>query len=505
MRIYILKTFLFLFFTQSVFAQISSEHEKIIPVLDHDLEYSETILRKAESDVGKMDLLLFLHTFKKTSLERDLEIQSLLTDLYEKSVKALGRDQFPVEALAPDYPFYNGKNNSIIPTIRLASSAGINTHSAFYAIPCSILKKNEALLDATEPYWGSNRDNFLPRSGCRWDRGEIENFPNEALEKFIEHSHLADGNFIRYHNGSVRFMHISANIYDIERLKIAPLELIKHKGYSDEYPYQFWAYLSQYNYRQYNLIKGHYQEAFAAIKNYYIEQFDLNSELSELAARNGLFSVAIGTFCEENIPSTSIRKLILEGADSDTIMDMLNREYATEFLPVNSFSTCSLSSGRNPLIHIATSNSEILEELISWQKSMKLEEGFQAEMDLELDVDAINNFGKTALMTAAQYDQIDSVKILISHGANINAKTDDQYDDDSSFKILEHDHRTPLMYAAGEASLEVIKILINNGADFSLKDSKGLNALDYLLGNGPVPKNPKLGEAEFENAKSLLQ
>jgi ankyrin repeat protein len=131
-------------------------------------------------------------------------------------------------------------------------------------------------------------------------------------------------------------------------------------------------------------------------------------------------------------------------------------------------------------------------------------------------VDASNAFGKTALMAAAQFGDLESVRLLLRAGASVNATTlppekvkgNDPRGGTShggcEFYGIKHGERTALMYAASNAPLSVIETLLSAGADSSLKDSEGSTALDYLLGRGPVLANPLLQGAELEKAKGLL-
>jgi len=74
--------------------------------------------------------------------------------------------------------------------------------------------------------------------------------------------------------------------------------------------------------------------------------------------------------------------------------------------------------------------------------------------------------GRTPLMvTCAYYGGITITKLLISNGANVNA--------------VANDGTTALMLAAGNAKMDVVEFLVSRGADATLKDSKGLTALDY--------------------------
>ena len=68
--------------------------------------------------------------------------------------------------------------------------------------------------------------------------------------------------------------------------------------------------------------------------------------------------------------------------------------------------------------------------------------------------------GKTALIKAIEIEHTDTVKLLISQGADINLK------DDSGI--------TPLHLAAGEGHINTVKLLISQGADVNLKDNPGI-------------------------------
>jgi ankyrin repeat protein len=59
--------------------------------------------------------------------------------------------------------------------------------------------------------------------------------------------------------------------------------------------------------------------------------------------------------------------------------------------------------------------------------------------------------------------------LLLDAGANINAAYADAL--------------TPLMWAAGQGQLETVKLLISRGANASLKDDRGLTAWDIAKAN----------------------
>jgi hypothetical protein len=129
-----------------------------------------------------------------------------------------------------------------------------------------------------------------------------------------------------------------------------------------------------------------------------------------------------------------------------------------------------------------------------------------------MDVNQVNDFGKTPLMTAAQFGLADSAGYLLTHGADVNAVI-------PAKAPLQAVHRTALHYAAASRSLPMIRLLVTHGADIHAKDSAGENAdyffgskdavgqhtpLDYFEGNGPVEKSNSLSDEDKAEAMHLL-
>ena len=84
------------------------------------------------------------------------------------------------------------------------------------------------------------------------------------------------------------------------------------------------------------------------------------------------------------------------------------------------------------------------------------------------DVNAKNNDGNIALISASNRRHLEIVKLLIKNGADVNAK--------------DNDGMTALMWTTGyfgDPSPEVIKLLIKNGADVNAEAKNGNTALTY--------------------------
>lgn len=89
--------------------------------------------------------------------------------------------------------------------------------------------------------------------------------------------------------------------------------------------------------------------------------------------------------------------------------------------------------------------------------------------------------GQTALMSAANSNHLDTIKFLISRGANINATRNTGH--------------TALMVASKTGSEKVVEYLIQNGADINLITNEGADAFIYATQYGNVPCAALLLEA----------
>lgn len=110
------------------------------------------------------------------------------------------------------------------------------------------------------------------------------------------------------------------------------------------------------------------------------------------------------------------------------------------------------------------------------------------------DSNALGNFGKTALMYAAQFNLPQTALRLLERGADPNMKTNR----DAECATLGTSDRTALMYAAGNGTTDLLRLLLDRGADPLIHDSHGHSAQAYVQGNANV------AEAERERMLALL-
>ena len=90
-------------------------------------------------------------------------------------------------------------------------------------------------------------------------------------------------------------------------------------------------------------------------------------------------------------------------------------------------------------------------------------------LDHGADVDAMNQQGYTALLTASHEGRMEAVRLLIAHGANINAQRDNG--------------QTALHRTAEWGRPKVMQALLDAGADFTIRDDTGKTALDIARDN----------------------
>ncbi len=122
-------------------------------------------------------------------------------------------------------------------------------------------------------------------------------------------------------------------------------------------------------------------------------------------------------------------------------------------------------------------------------------------------IDTKDSRDNTALHIAVENGNLEIIRLLLEHGANVNAKNkskltplwmmmDEDVDDETALKIFQEliakgadvnvpneDKETLLMMACSDENFEAVKILLEAGANPNLKDEKGKTALDKTDSN----------------------
>ncbi|MFA7268028.1 MAG: ankyrin repeat domain-containing protein [Sterolibacterium sp.] len=126
--------------------------------------------------------------------------------------------------------------------------------------------------------------------------------------------------------------------------------------------------------------------------------------------------------------------------------------------------------------------------------AVRVPEAIRQLLAAGIDVNASNEWHKTALMVAAQTNQLASVQLLLDAGASVNAATIAWHRDGAGSLDNEDGGiggRTALMYAAANGNVELLQLLLQHGAKPGMRDGKQQTACAYLERNALLQDQDK--------------
>lgn len=249
----------------------------------------------------------------------------------------------------------------------------------------------------------------------------------------------------------------------------------------DWLPYEAWSYLSLDNRQSFDRIVPAFRQALDDLARHYTAKFGIPASQARTLARRAL-AVRVYDGNPVQPERTGLRHLIMSKAPTADIAAFLAPFDALADVPAMKFDPNVTASGGapDPVVLVAVGRPDVMRLLLAKRA----------------DPNLANRFGKTAAMAAAQANDISSLRAVLAGGARVHARLDGD---------LEYNARTALHYAAASGGIAAIRLLIEAGADKHQPDSKGLRPINYLVGDGPVPRNRVLSDADYRTAVELLR
>jgi uncharacterized protein YecT (DUF1311 family) len=460
----------------------------------YDYKTAMDTLSESDDPYDILLLALLKHTF--SDVDDGEEIASML-DSIDFEIQDEGAANFKLDH------GYDGSDGSMIGYLRHHSQNGTGGR-AYFTIPCGVVIARPGLLSATSPYYFSNRDNFLPRTDC-----QSTDYPlPESVNKYIKLVGLPEGNWLGGHTGSARYGYYKRRINKDLVVRAFPSKLLKHSfSKPDHSPYETWSYLNITNRMIYEDLKRVYEAALNDLQVHYSDHFSLSDDDALRASE-----IALWSFVDESHwarpPRSGLRFMILENypieaikAEIAKVDDLSDAEHS--LIAMKGYSPAwSYVGFPDSLLSMSVDRPEVLSLLLHKKNSFiasekePLSHYSAAYNNPATDVNTKSRIGKTALHSAIQVNNHESVKLLLSSGADISATVDGD---------LLHNKRSVAMYAASYGDLNMIKLLLESGVDFSGADSRGQEVIGYLLGFGSLDPNPHVKQDSFAEYLKLLK
>ena len=274
-----------------------------------------------------------------------------------------------------------------------------------------------------------------------------------------------------YCSGTLRSVDRS-NIYAnqvLRRVELRPWALHEVDPYNDpteiDAALDRWSQRGIWNYRALRELGHSTGPAHDFLRSYYRDGFGVQQEAAHRLADSSFDLLIRSRFTfprspqpiDMDDPTFRLRRALLAGNSNRTIEALFDAGATIS----NAYVESRWGISTEPTLFYALENPVLMDLL--------LERG--------ADVNARGNFGKTALMYAAQFNLIDTATLLLERGADVNTKTSTTNDCWSGINVTD---RTALMYAARNADLAMVDLLLRHGADAGAIDSSKRSADAYV-------------------------
>lgn len=218
-----------------------------------------------------------------------------------------------------------------------------------------------------------------------------------------------------------------------------------------------WGHSGVWNYHVYQRYKSNLPQAEKQLAQFYRKNFRLDENSAHKLAEKALALAIVSGFDH--------------GSTDDTMGDLhmkLLTGISVDELEKEDITTKTDMQGEESLLTFAIGHPELVNALLA----------------KGLDPNRQNSFGKTPLMYAAQFNDVESAKIILKHGALTEAET--IRSNDSCNNTIGVKNVSALHYAVRYASAEFIKLLLDYDAPIYTKDSEGKTPFEYLMVYGDV-------------------
>ena len=484
--------FAFLFFTSFAVAEqieqdIDKQYENIVKSIKDNPQQAIKDLKKLadKNNSAAIEYLILLSIY---------EPQKVNTPEFEKIAHRLHTDVITqYEKIVPNSPFYGIYQSQYEDKVKdgylkcykdlsCLIEVGAFNFSKFFniwdkqsiymlyvpwkiVVPCPIAQKLHltAIMDVAG---GGHGAESLDISNC--DQYPQYDFPSDVEEyyNYIQQELRFDT------SGSIRFVHMADDVYK---------NILNH--YDPDWNFERQYYPEQ-EYLQALPLEAWAMESYPNHKYFSEVTFNVPEKKAYRYARYTMIPKAAQSSV---VDKDTLRYKIFSGVPVQEIkMWIENKKIKKEV-----FTEPETPDPRDEILMVSIHRPDVLKMLI--ETCPNNEEKLNC-IGLNTNVNARNEFGKTVLMYAAQHGFMESVKILLKSGADINAQTkkgnlEDNYCYDNI--CIANGERTALMYAVQEGHLDIAKYLVEKGADINLKDSKGMSVYDYLSGKAPYLGNIK--------------